>query len=655
VIVKMAKVRILGPLADVEQALRCLQDLGAMHLAEPATGPELGRCRPDGRESREERQVGRVLAEVEAALALLVSSARPERANRSAREGQPPDGGPVFRDRVAQWARTAHRVRRRAEELEARRRRLGEEGALLSRYRALLDSPAIRALLRRQAGRSNLAAFLVLLSEAAPDDVDRLRAALAGRLGDGFELVAQPLPTGETALLVVTTPERSAEMEHLLGQERLEEIPLPTGFDADLEGGGGALAALPRMVERLREIPTELAATEAAFERLVAEHGDELTTARAALHERLLRLEALERARCTARAFVLEGWVPEEVRPRLVERLRRELGEAVLVETLSREDWSGEEAPVELHNPLLFKPFERLVQLVPLPRYGTIDPTPFLAVFFPMFFGLILGDIGYGAVLAAIGLILEIRGKPGSLTDDIARIAGACALFTIVFGVAYGELFGDLGHRWLGLEPLLFDRGEALVPFLGLALSLGLVHLLLGLGLAAFAGLRRHRPREALGPGLAAVMLALVAIALMATFHVLPDRLFTPAVIALLVVFPILVLLEGVAAPIELLSTLGRVLSYARIMALGTASVFLAVVANRMAGALGSALVGAVFALLFHLVNFAIGVFSPTIHALRLHYVEFFGTFYSPGGTRYRPFAHWRGEPSEAASRGPKG
>ena len=71
-------------------------------------------------------------------------------------------------------------------------------------------------------------------------------------------------------------------------------------------------------------------------------------------------------------------------------------------------------------------------------------------------------------------------------------------------------------------------------------------------------------------------------------------------------------------------------------------TIWLAMIANRMVGALGSALVGVAFALLFHLVNFAIGLFSPTIHALRLHYVEFFGEFYSPGGATYRPLAHWR-------------
>jgi V/A-type H+-transporting ATPase subunit I len=60
-----------------------------------------------------------------------------------------------------------------------------------------------------------------------------------------------------------------------------------------------------------------------------------------------------------------------------------------------------------------------------------------------------------------------------------------------------------------------------------------------------------------------------------------------------------------------------------------------------MVGSVGSVAVGIVFALLFHFVNFAIALFSPTIHALRLHYVEFFGKFYSPGGVRYEPFGRW--------------
>ena len=176
---------------------------------------------------------------------------------------------------------------------------------------------------------------------------------------------------------------------------------------------------------------------------------------------------------------------------------------------------------------------------------------------------------------------------------------------------------------------------------LAVAAGIGVVHIVLGLAVGAVSGWRQH-PRQAIGRGVSGLMVLLVIVALLAALDVLPAGLFTPAVVALLVAFPVLVAAEGFLAPLELLATFGNVLSYTRIMALGTASVMLAVVANRMVGAIGSTAVGLVFALLFHLVNFAIGLFSPSIHAMRLHFVEFFGKFYSPGGRRYEPFGHWR-------------
>jgi V/A-type H+-transporting ATPase subunit I len=224
-------------------------------------------------------------------------------------------------------------------------------------------------------------------------------------------------------------------------------------------------------------------------------------------------------------------------------------------------------------------------------------------------------------------------------------MAGACAAFAIIFGVLFGEVFGNLGQT-LGLRPLWFDRETAIVPFLALAVAIGVVHLTLGLVLAVITAWRRGHTREALGRSVAALMVVLTVLCLLAAFERLPKALFTPFVVALLVAFPVLLILEGVVAVIELLSTFGHILSYARIMALGTASLMLAVVANKMVGAMGSVVVGVIFALLFHTVNFAIGLFSPTIHALRLHYVEFFGKFYSPGGAQYHPLSTWQAQPN---------
>lgn len=242
-------------------------------------------------------------------------------------------------------------------------------------------------------------------------------------------------------------------------------------------------------------------------------------------------------------------------------------------------------------------------------------------------------------MLAVLAIVLRLKSKPDTTLRAVSQVGGACAATSIGFGFLFGELFGSLGHG-LGLHPF-FDREEAIIPFLGLSVALGGVHVLLGLVLAAVNAWRRGHKREAMGRGVAFSMVALTALSLLAAFEVLPSALFTPFVVAVLVAFPILIILEGLVALIELLSTFGHILSYARIMALGTASLMLAVVANQLVGAMGSVVVGVVFALLFHLVNFAIGVFSPTIHALRLHYVEFFGKFFSPGGAAYEPLGHW--------------
>jgi V/A-type H+-transporting ATPase subunit I len=396
---------------------------------------------------------------------------------------------------------------------------------------------------------------------------------------------------------------------------------------------------MPKMLSRLAKIPDELAKVEAARRQRASDTGAELVRLRQAAMDALTRSTALAISGVTAHTFVLEGWLPAREREMFTRELTRRAGKNVVVESVHTEKWVGEGAPVVLNNPRLFRPFEVIVRMLPLPRYGSIDPTPFVAVFFPMFFGVVLGDIGYGLALGLGALILRFRTREGSAVRSLAEIGRACAVFSIIFGVLYGELFGDLGRRWFGLQHVLFDREEAVVPFLALAVSLGLVHILLGLILGAVTA---HTRRERIGHGISAAMVVLIVVALMAAFQVLPDQLLTPAVIALLVAFPILVIAEGLIAPVELLSTLGNILSYSRIMALGTASVMLAVVANRMTGAIGSVTVGILFALLFHLVNFALGLFSPTIHALRLHYVEFFGKFYSPGGIEYAPLAHSR-------------
>jgi V/A-type H+-transporting ATPase subunit I len=628
-IVHMARLRLAGPLPLLDRTLAVVQDLEVLHVSRP-TLPRTSLAPPAPDVWLEVRHLPRILDDVETALRLL---------------GAPRMVGvrPVRPSSLAAALLFAGRTRRRAERLAHAVTALGDERVLLLRYREFFR--AFEPLLGHELGWPDGHAFYVVMRVGAAEAVDRLRASLDEAGLGAVEVLARPLASGETAVLLLAETTDVVKVSQLLAAARVHELPSPTAL-----GETNLLRALPALEARLSVLPAELAARQAELDAICDAAAPTLEGLRAWLHDRLLLLDARGYAHQGRHLFVLEGWAPTPELEAIRARVSRDLGAEVVVDVVAREAWSRADAPVALSNPPLFRPFELITRTLPLSRYGTIDPTPFVAIFFPMFFGLMLGDAGYGALLALLALIVRLRSKPGSRGRSLAAIGGACAAFSILLGLVFGEIFGDVGAKAIHLHPC-FDRGEAIVPFLVLATALGVVHVLLGLVLAVVNAWRVGHRREALGRGVAAGMIALIVLLLLTALRVLPAPLFTPLAVALLIAFPMLILLEGIVAVIELVSNFGQILSYARIMALGTASLMLALVANQMVGALGSALVGVLFALLFHLVNFAIGLFSPTIHALRLHYVEFFGRFFSPGGAAYRPLTHWHpGPPSAHAS-----
>ncbi|HEX7440549.1 MAG TPA: V-type ATPase 116kDa subunit family protein [Caldimonas sp.] len=619
-IIEMARVRIAGPRQQLDPALRLLQDIGDLHLIAPAPSDRVV-ARPGGLAPRLVRHARCMLDDVEEVLAGLPAGAA--RDSPAARPASLPAA-----------ARRVRRLRRELAGLARARSALAEEQALLTQYRTFFE--AFDPLLQRTPRWPDARASFVLLRAGAGASVVDLEKSLHSVAGAQVEMHARPLPSGETAVLMLASGSAAAQVESLLAAARLDELPAPRAL-----GESNLLRAMPALRARLAEVEAQLRANDARRAEIAAEARPELEALQTQLHDLLLLAKAQAQIRAGELLFVIEGWMPEPALASLRARVARELGSEIVVAQVGTEPWTRGDAPVALANPRLFRPFELITRAFPLPRYGSIDPTPFVAVFFPMFFGLMLGDVGYGLLLAGIATVVRWRSRPSSTARAVAEMALGCALFTIVFGVLFGEFFGKLGASF-GMRPLAFDRENALAPFLMFSIALGVVHVVLGLVLAVIGAWRQGHRRQAMGRGLTIAMIALSALALLAAFEVLPSRLFTPAAIGVLIAFPVLIALEGIIAVVELMSAFGHILSYARIMALGTASLMLAIIANRMVGALGSALVGVTFALLFHLVNFAIGLFSPTIHALRLHYVEFFGEFYSPGGAAYRPLAHWR-------------
>ena len=131
--------------------------------------------------------------------------------------------------------------------------------------------------------------------------------------------------------------------------------------------------------------------------------------------------------------YVLVGWMSENDAFDLDKKIQ---GDEKVVFIIA-EDHAVSEAPTRLRNNPLFRPFEFFVRMYGLPSYGEIDPTPFVAMTYTVLFGLMFGDLGQGAVLAALGLYLYHGRKL-----NIGAIMATIGVSSMIFGILYGSIFG---------------------------------------------------------------------------------------------------------------------------------------------------------------------------------------------------------------------
>lgn len=627
-LVPMAKVQIVGPRAEWRAVLAVVHRLGVLEIAPIAvSGPvEMVTIRPAETDGERMARVESAIKRLNALLERLPASSSP--LDSSAVE---PDAaqGPHSSDvplEVEEWLAG---IEPPVASLASVENALQAEASNLRQYRDLMERlmPLAGSLVPLE-GFDTVA---LIIEPTFGYLLPALRDELA-TITSQCELVAAESPDGSIAALVVFSRRFAGDVHRLLETQRLSEVRLPSMY-----WGRPFDEAIEEIAQRERELPGGLAAVRDRMTGILAPHRDQMFVRRTLLLDELDELLAAGQCLESDHTFAFAGWVPVRDLPALEEALKKSFGQRVVVERLlvGREEHA--DVPVLLDNPPLFRPFEVLLKLLPLPRYGTLDPTVFVSFFFPFFFGFVLGDIGYGLILLAGAFWVQRRWRGVPWVREASRIALLSATAAMAFGVAFGEFFGDLGQEF-GLRPLVVDRANALEPLLLFSVGLGAVQVGLGLVLGAVNAFFERRGKEVLARAATLIGLSAVFALVAAIAGLLPPGVFTPTLALLAAVTAVLIYSVGVSGPLELLGVIGNVLSYTRLAAVGLASVALARVANEFAGLTGSVLVGVVIGGLFHALNLVLGLFSPSIQSLRLQYVEFFGRFYQAGGRPYRPF-----------------
>ncbi len=336
------------------------------------------------------------------------------------------------------------------------------------------------------------------------------------------------------------------------------------------------------------------------------------------------------------RVVLIEGWIPKKEKERFANTLRKIFGKkiALRIEDVKRK----ENAPVKLSHPKPISSFKMFLEVYSLPKYGEVDPTLFLFITFPIYFGFMLGDIGYGILSLLLALFIRKR-KELKAFSNIMLLA---SLSTIFFGFLYGEFFG--AEEILGFHiPHLLSRVESIYELIFASIIFGLVHINIGLLLGFINELTLHGIKEAFLHKGGWFLVEAGAFLFLFSWKGIMNM---PLSVILAVFFAGVLLLikgEGILGAVEMPTLLSHILSYSRLAGVGIASASLAMVVNEIAGSLLAKSVFflpfvALLVLIGHIGNFLLGLLECSLHSLRLNWVEFFTKFYHGGGTPYKPF-----------------
>jgi len=374
----------------------------------------------------------------------------------------------------------------------------------------------------------------------------------------------------------------------------------------------------------------------------------------------------------TSGSFILSGWIQESRVGKLKQTLEEKYPEIEITVSSPKKD---EKVPVVLENSRAVQPFEVVTDLYGRPAYGSIDPTPYLAAFFALFFGLCVTDAGYGIILVILSWLALKKLKMGPTGRRFFRLIRYGGFASIFWGAVTGGWFGDIidrlpeGFNFLKSikeAAVAFDPVKNPLFFLVLAVALGFIQVGTGVTIRLLGEIKGKdwqnaffREMPALG-----IQFSLPLLVAIYLFKVLPSTpilviisvgLFFLSSLAIFyyqwtsnrgVLFKLFWCLFGWYGVVAG-NSLADILSYLRLFALGLTSCLLASAINEISALIskipyvGLILTIVIFALA-HLFNMAINAFGGYVHTSRLQYLEFFMKFFEGGGQVFQPFAEER-------------
>jgi len=371
----------------------------------------------------------------------------------------------------------------------------------------------------------------------------------------------------------------------------------------------------------------------------------------------------------TAYVFGVTGWVPAAELDRFDLVTREAFGGKVVLNRLEI-DYHRDVIPTKLRNRQWARPFATLLKIFPPPAYGTIDPSWLMVFTVPFFLGYMVGDVGYGVLILVLSVWAYRKfGRRSKIVAHIAVVYMLVGISSVFFGYFFSEVFGNLASVKLGGSPHAFwgitgrELPEQQKAYLGVAILIGLLHMTISLVFGMINHRREmktgephagHHFLEKLGFLLFTYGVVFFAVTFVDDLLWIGRELtgYFGTLGAIRTFSYVLlgsggIMLIGAISPpgiglLEGLGMISNVLSYARLMAVGIASVVLANIANSILYATeggGLWIFGILGMILVHLVNLFLAVFDPTIQGLRLHYVEFFMRFYQPTGVAFTPFS----------------